>query len=396
MPNMDGYAFAKQVKTNPQWVSIPFIFLSRSPTVEEKIRGLELGVDDFLSKPIFVKEVIARVRVLLQRAARENLKAKDDAKTTFAGSLEDMTVVDVLQSIDFSRKSGALQLTRGNQTGYLYFRDGHIIDAQLGELRGEQAVYRVFTWSEGSFNFEFRSVRRNDVIGENTQALLLEGVRRLDEWGRLLEGLPPLTTKFDVDYEELAEQLADIPDELNHILRHFDGHATILDVVDRSGLEDLDALAAISQLYFDGLVYDPQSEDSTLRKVGRPPETGASPMPPRSATPPPRGTPSTASIPRREWSRRRRLRISLLRPHPRWTTTNREPRCLLNRLPTRHPRQYRKKPTAGNPTIEKPTKQKPMTGNRSSHRQPNRRRLWSPTSSQRARNLWKSGPMSQR
>ena len=43
----------------------------------------------------------------------------------------------------------------------------------------------------------------------------MEGMRRLDEWGRLLEQLPPLAARFEVDVEELAERLAELPDELN-------------------------------------------------------------------------------------------------------------------------------------------------------------------------------------
>ena len=117
LTTMDGYAFAKDVKSNPDWSSIPFIFLSRSATIEEKVKGLEIGVDDFLTKPIFVKEIVTRVRILLQRKARESIERRTGSRTAFAGSLEDMTVVDLLQTIDFSRKSGVLHLSQGGDAG---------------------------------------------------------------------------------------------------------------------------------------------------------------------------------------------------------------------------------------------------------------------------------------
>src|SRR5690606_21090316 len=104
----------------------------------------------------------------------------------------------------------------------VYFRDGVVIDAEAGRLQGEDAVYRLLTWTDGSFEVLFRPVRRRDVIQMSTQGLLMEGMRRLDEWGRLLEQLPPLNTRFQLDFEELAARLPDLPDDLNSILRLFD------------------------------------------------------------------------------------------------------------------------------------------------------------------------------
>ena len=55
----------------------------------------------------------------------------------------------------------------------------------------------------------------------------MEGMRRVDEWGRLCEQLPPLATVFEIDHEQLLERLNEIPDELNGILRLFDGKRTL-------------------------------------------------------------------------------------------------------------------------------------------------------------------------
>ena len=82
----------------------------------------------------------------------------------------------------------------------------------------------------------------------------MEGMRRLDEWGRLLEQLPPLETTFEVDHEQLVERLNEVPDELNGILRLFDGRRTLLDVVDESPFEDLSTLSTVSKLFFEGLL----------------------------------------------------------------------------------------------------------------------------------------------
>src|SRR6185369_16961993 len=126
----------------------------------------------------------------------------------------------------------------GDQDCKVYFRDGKVVDAALGRLVGEEAVYRALIWNDGEFEVEFTKVENPDAIESSTQGLLMEGMRRVDEWGRLLEALPPLTTVFEVDSEELLERLNEIPDELNSILRLFDGKRTLMAVVDASPFED--------------------------------------------------------------------------------------------------------------------------------------------------------------
>ena len=256
MSEMDGFEFCRRLKQNKDWDSIPFIFLTADRSIEDKIHGLELGVEDYLTKPIYIKEIVTRVKILLQKKDRENLEDRD-SRTLFEGSLSDMTVVDLIQTIEIGRKSGVITFT--GEEGYkasVYFRDGRVIDAEMGKLQAEHAIYRLLVWSEGRFQVEFKTIRRKDAIKMSTQALLMEGMRRLDEWGRLLEQLPSLHTTFEVDYAELAERLSEIPDEINSILRLFDGRRTLIQVVDGCEFDDLEALNIISKLYFEGLIYD--------------------------------------------------------------------------------------------------------------------------------------------
>ena len=66
-------------------------------------------------------------------------------------------------------------------------------------------MYRLFSWSDGQFEVEFKPIRRRDVIDLPSAALLMEGMRRLDEWTRLLEKLPALDSVVEVDFRVLAE-----------------------------------------------------------------------------------------------------------------------------------------------------------------------------------------------
>ncbi|WP_437728702.1 response regulator [Sorangium sp. So ce861] len=257
LPHVDGYALVRKMKEHADWASIPVVFLTSQRSIEDKIRGLELGVEDYLTKPIFVRELIARVTLLLARRTREGITTRHFAttgRTRFSGSILDMNVVDLLQTFEVSRKSGIVHLSHADNEAQVYFREGKVVDATLGRLCGEEAVYRALLWNEGTFEVEFCKVDNPDVIETSTQGLLMEGMRRVDEWGRLLEALPSLATVFEVDSEELLERLNEIPDELNGILRLFDGKRTLMQVVDASPFEDLSTLSTISKLYFEGLL----------------------------------------------------------------------------------------------------------------------------------------------
>lgn len=67
MPNMNGYQFFQRVRSNPEWVWIPFIFLSAKGEGEDIRFGKELGADDYLRKPIDAEDLIAAVIGRLRR-----------------------------------------------------------------------------------------------------------------------------------------------------------------------------------------------------------------------------------------------------------------------------------------------------------------------------------------
>lgn len=259
MPEMDGFEFCRQLKQDAKLGGIPFIFLTAEKSVDHKIKGLELGVDDYLTKPIYIKEIVTRIKILLEKKEKESLE-KRDPRSNFAGDLADMGVVDLIQTIEIGRKSGTIRFRRDDgKLGQLYFRNGKVIDAELDRLKGEHAVYRLMVWNDGKFDIEFGQIERPDVVELSSQGLLMEGMRRLDEWGRLLEQLPALETRFAVDHHELAERLAEIPDEVNGILKLFDSERTLLQVVEDSEFGDLEAMNIISKLYFEGLIFDVSS-----------------------------------------------------------------------------------------------------------------------------------------
>jgi len=79
MPDMDGIEFYQAVRHNPQWVTIPFIFLTGNGSPESIQAGRELGVEDYLTKPIHANELVKIVNARLLRSAEVRIAHIDQA-----------------------------------------------------------------------------------------------------------------------------------------------------------------------------------------------------------------------------------------------------------------------------------------------------------------------------
>jgi len=261
MPEMDGFELCRRLKHDERFRGIPFIFLTGQKSVEYKVKGLELGVEDYLTKPIYIKEIVTRVKILLEKREKERLEKKD-LRASFSGNLTDMGVVDLVQTLEMGKKSGALHITGPTgQTAVVYFRDGRVLDCELGKLAGENAFYRLLNWQEGAFAIEFRSIEREERIPFSTQGLLMEGMRRIDEWGRIVEQLPALDHVFELDYGLLADRLAEIPDDVNTLLRLFDGRRSLGRIIEEADYDDLAAAGVISKLFFERIIREVAPSD---------------------------------------------------------------------------------------------------------------------------------------
>jgi CheY-like chemotaxis protein len=253
LPGLDGFELCRWMKGNERFKQIPIVFLTQEKGMEFKVKGLELGAEDYLTKPIYIREVVIRVRMILQRVEKERFERRD-GKGGFGGSLADIGLVDLVQTFEIGRKTGIIQLD-GPRSGVVFFRDGKVVGAESGRASGEGAFYRLLNSSEGTFEVRFVPVEREDCLGLSTQALLLEGIRRIDECSRIMDQLPPFDTVFELDPNGLGHRLSEIPDHVNGLLRLFDGMRTLKQVLEESELDDLEASALLSGLFADGLLH---------------------------------------------------------------------------------------------------------------------------------------------
>ena len=69
MPGMSGFKLAARLKADPKTTGIPIIFLTARDSEDDTVRGLELGADDYVSKPFSIRELLARIGAVLRRSS---------------------------------------------------------------------------------------------------------------------------------------------------------------------------------------------------------------------------------------------------------------------------------------------------------------------------------------
>jgi predicted regulator of Ras-like GTPase activity (Roadblock/LC7/MglB family) len=97
------------------------------------------------------------------------------------GNLRDMTLADLIQHTCQDRKTAQLEVRHREDRAMLFFKDGNLVHAQSGSETGEEVVYRILNWNEGSFSLEPGVKPPSTSIARGWSSLLLEGARRLDE-----------------------------------------------------------------------------------------------------------------------------------------------------------------------------------------------------------------------
>lgn len=255
MPDMNGYEFCQQLRDNPKTATIPFIFLTAKKDVSDRVRGLNLGADDYISKPFHVVEVVARIKTLMQRVQRSRSAAPQataapETEADFSGDLEKISIGEVVQTIALTKKNGRLVVTNGNRHGKVYFREGIVTYSEVDRKKGEEAVYRLLSWKNGQFRFEVGAEAKTQNVQKTAEGLLMEGMRRLDEYNRLLGYFPTPETKL----EALSITGEDLNPEELQVLNYVNQYATLMDVIDHSKFGDLKTLQILVKLHSDNVI----------------------------------------------------------------------------------------------------------------------------------------------
>lgn len=167
MPKLDGYATCKQMKATKQ---IPIIMLSARQEEYDKLLGFELGVDDYMVKPFSPKELMARVKVILDktyRAKKKRLEYKTlvvdvEGRTVYVDNeVANLTPKEIDLLIYFMENPN-IALSREKLLEevwhYDFFGDDRTVDAHVKMLRHNIKEYRdlIVTVRGMGYKFETR------------------------------------------------------------------------------------------------------------------------------------------------------------------------------------------------------------------------------------------------
>jgi Flp pilus assembly protein TadD len=228
------------------------------------------------------------------------------------GSLKEASLPDVLQLLAMGKKTGCLSVTHRNSFGYIYFDKGRICyasivnrrdrlgdmlvklnmitqeqlqagvtlqdkrrDKRLGELLVEQgaltlqqlhdaievqiqeAVFFLFTWNQGTFNFEADVLpdAHDHTVSINPESLLLEGARRVDEWGLVEKKIPSFDIVFEIDRAKVLGSNATLTTEQRAVLELVDGTRDVQAIIDASGFVEFEVGKALYGLLGAGFIH---------------------------------------------------------------------------------------------------------------------------------------------
>lgn len=176
LPDGDGLAFLAEARKESWGREVPWVVHAQKQGRAEAQKAFDLGALDFVGKPAHADILVAKLKSRLDQR-------QTNKKTTkgVSGSLSEMGLPDIVQVLFHGRKTGKLNVRSAGQSGEIHFLEGNIANASLGELTGTNAFYGLLKFTEGDFALDPTFVPPKRVIEEPAEALLLEGMRRMDE-----------------------------------------------------------------------------------------------------------------------------------------------------------------------------------------------------------------------
>jgi len=134
MPRLDGYSACRLLKADPELADIPVIFITTGANLDDKLTGLTLGADEFLSKPVDMRELVLRIKLLLERTHSRQSPMSDEPSATSSRELTYDAFLAVARE-EIGRSPAAVAIVRLQTERY---EEGSRLLTE--EIRGRDAI----------------------------------------------------------------------------------------------------------------------------------------------------------------------------------------------------------------------------------------------------------------
>ena len=132
------------------------------------------------------------------------------------GSLKELSLTNIIQINCTEMNTATVSLTYEGRTGIICFADGAIVHAAVGDVVGEEAVYELLSWPDGSFVVEAGTIPSERTVSTSWNSLLLEGLRRIDEEQASVE--LPAEVSPAMELPAAADEMATLAHELKNVM----------------------------------------------------------------------------------------------------------------------------------------------------------------------------------
>src|SRR5580693_4910912 len=188
MPGLDGRQLYEKLRGRESTRNIPFVFVASRGDIEEKLRpSVGGGVEDFIPKPFFIADLVRQTKKIVDRLHLEKMAKHASRPGVIQGRLEEMSVTELMQSLEMGQKSCRLTLRHAGELAELYFTGGQCKHAQMGAGEGDSIVYQAVNWTDGEFEIDFAANSDRETTTHSTTGLLMEAMRLMDETNQSVE-----------------------------------------------------------------------------------------------------------------------------------------------------------------------------------------------------------------
>jgi len=168
MPRMDGMSLINHLREN--YSDIPAIIISSMDDTRLQEIAKESGIVGYLKKPFQTKKLVAAINSVLQKEAA-------------GGIMHDISPTVFFQLMEMDAKSCTIRIidNKTHQGGILYFKDGELLDARIGNLHGIKAAYELFSWDSATIFMRNECDPREDNIKSALTPIIMKAVGMKDE-----------------------------------------------------------------------------------------------------------------------------------------------------------------------------------------------------------------------